>query len=147
MAAAIPTPQPPVPQAREWSLVRATGDIDLATADELDGALLAATGDDRPDRHLVLDLGAVTFLDCAGLRPLVAARRRLMDRFWLANPPPQVRRLLSLTGLTEAFAYLDDVPPITLVPRNRTAGDIAVGLTDGLTDSSADTFGTEAGAP
>ncbi|WP_158220336.1 STAS domain-containing protein [Kineosporia sp. A_224] len=107
----------------EWSLVRASGDIDIATAAELDDALLAAATDEQPVRHLVLDLGAVTFLDCAGLRPLVAARRRLTDRFWLVNPPPQVRRLLSLTGLTDAFAYLDDVPAVTLLPQHRTAGD------------------------
>ncbi len=137
MAPAIPTPSfptgpprtrhPPVASAQvspgEWSLVRASGDIDIATAAELDDALLAAATDEQPVRHLVLDLGAVTFLDCAGLRPLVAARRRLTDRFWLVNPPPQVRRLLSLTGLTDAFAYLDDVPAVTLLPQHRTAGD------------------------
>ena len=137
MAPAIPTPSsptgpsptrhPPFPPAQappgEWSLVRASGDIDIATATELDDVLLAAATDAQPVRHLVLDLGAVTFLDCAGLRPLVAARRRLPDRFWLVNPPPQVRRLLSLTGLTDTFAYLDDVPSVTLLPRHRTAGD------------------------
>ncbi|MBI4943205.1 MAG: STAS domain-containing protein [Actinobacteria bacterium] len=137
MAPATPTPSsptapqlarhPPVPPAQappgERSLVRASGDVDLATATELDGALQAAATEDQPARHLVVDLGAVTFLDCAGLRPLVAARRRLTDRFWLVNPPPQVRRLLSLTGLTDTFSYLDDVPAITLLPQHRSAGD------------------------
>jgi len=99
--------------------VRASGDIDLAAAPELDRVLRAAVTPDQPDRHLVLDLAAVTFLNGSGLRPLVRARRRLNDRFWLANPSRQVRRLLDLTALTHAFAIIDDLPQTALVPRSR----------------------------
>jgi anti-anti-sigma factor len=101
--------------------VRASGDIDLATAPELDRVLRAAVTPDQPDRHLVLDLAAVTFLNGSGLRPLVRARRRLNDRFWLANPSRQVRRLLDLTALTHAFAVIDILPPTVLVPRHRSS--------------------------
>jgi anti-sigma B factor antagonist len=105
-----------------WSVVAVHGDLDLATGPELDQALRDAVPADDLVRQVVLDLRAVTFLDCSGLRPLVEARRRLGDRFWLANVPRQPRRLLDLTGLTDAFAVLDDLPPITFIPRRRHAG-------------------------
>jgi anti-sigma B factor antagonist len=102
-----------------WCLVTATGDIDLATAPELSRVLQAAIPAQQPERHLILDLAAVNFIDCSGLRLLVQTRHRLADRFWLANPPRQVRWLLGLTGLTDTFAVLDGLPPITRVPRRR----------------------------
>lgn len=53
-------------------VVAAVGDIDMATAPRLHEALLdAARG---PLDHLIVDLGAVTFLCGAGVRPLVAVR-------------------------------------------------------------------------
>jgi anti-anti-sigma factor len=98
-----------------WRLVHATGDLDLATAPELDRVLRAAIAADT-ERHLVLDLGAVTFLDCCGLSSLVRAQSTLLDRFWLTNVPPPVARLLDLAGLTDVFCVLDAVPGLALAP-------------------------------
>jgi len=98
-----------------WRLVRATGDLELATAPELDRVLRTAIAADT-ERHLVLDLGAVTFLDCCGLSSLVRARSALLDRFWLTNVPPPVARLLDLAGLTDVFCVLDAVPALALAP-------------------------------
>ena len=69
--------------AREWSIVRASGAIDVVTASRLGRALLAAVTAEQPHRHrhLILDLDAVTFFGYSGLRPLIQARRRLPDRF------------------------------------------------------------------
>jgi len=93
-------------------VVRANGDIDLATASQLDQALQAAVTEAQSWRHLVLDLAAVTFMDCPGLSTLVAAKRRLGDRFWLANPSPRVLHLLDLAGLTGTLAVADCPPAI-----------------------------------
>ena len=108
------------PASGGWSVVAVVavhGDLDVATVPELDQALQEAVPDDDPVGQVVLDLRAVTFLDCSGLGPLLRARHRLAERFWLANVPRQPRRLLELTGLADAFAVVDDLPPITLVPR------------------------------
>jgi anti-anti-sigma factor len=102
------------PHGAHWCLVRATGEIDLEAEPELARVLQAViTRGSAPgwEHHVVLDLAAVTFLDCSGLRPLIDARRRLGDRFWLANPPAHVTRVLALAGLGAAFAVLDGQPP------------------------------------
>lgn len=96
--------------AREWSIVCAGGAIDAVTAVELDRALLAAVTAEQPHRHLILDLDAVTFFGYSGLPPLIRARRRLPDRFWLAHPSRPVLRLLDLAGLTKDFAFLHGLP-------------------------------------
>ena len=87
-----------------------TGEVDLATASRL--RILLEGADQEITREVVLDLSEVTYMDCAGLPPMLAARARLGDRFWLRGLQPPVTRLLQLTGLDEAFAILphDDAP-------------------------------------
>ena len=80
------------------------GEVDLATAPQLRSLLEEA--DHETTREVVLDLSDVTYMDCAGLPPMLAARARLGDRFWLSGVQPPVTRLLQLTGLSEAFAIL-----------------------------------------
>lgn len=113
-------PTEPLPGAR--SVVRAVGDIDIATVRALDERLKAAVHESQQDRHLVLDLAAVTFMDSTGLGVLEDARGRLGARFWLANPPARVQRLMVLAGLTEPFAVLAGVPPLALLPGPRRPG-------------------------
>jgi anti-anti-sigma factor len=86
------------------------GEVDLATAPQLRSLLEEA--DHETTREVVLDLSDVTYMDCAGLTPMLAARARLGDRFWLRGVPPPVTRLLQLTGLREVFAILpqDEIP-------------------------------------
>ena len=86
--------------------VTVTGEVDLATASALRAALLDVLTDVRPT-HLVVDLDAVTFLDCAGLSALVAARNAALgagNHTRVTNPRPIVRRILDLTGMSNAFA-------------------------------------------
>jgi len=80
------------------------GELDAATADELDVALqeaLLETGGD-----FVLDLCGLTFMDSAGVNELLRARsllgreeRDLLVR--CADGP--VRRVLDLVGITDLF--------------------------------------------
>lgn len=76
-----------------------TGDIDIATADELREHLfeLADTGG-----TLIVDLNRVTFIDSAGLGTLVGAYRHATARGGTLHAVcsrPRIRRLLWLTGV------------------------------------------------
>lgn len=83
-----------------------TGDLDLATAPGL-RALLVAVPDDVP--RVVVDLGGVEYLGCAGLRPLLEARRRFGDRLRLRRVGPAVLRLLELCDLSTSFVIVPAV--------------------------------------
>src|SRR3954447_22070388 len=80
-------------------VVRPVGELDVATAPELERVLK-----DLLDRHwaVVVDLGDVTFADCAGLRPIRwALGQPYLVSLRLPRVTPLMRRLLELTGLTE----------------------------------------------
>lgn len=125
MDAHLPTPFPPGTTspgsgsgAGGWLVVRASGEVDLGSAGPLIDALGKALRMLPPGGELAVDLAEVTFMDCAGLAPLLMARRRLRDRFWLVNPSAKVLRLLDLAGLADEFAVFED--PAT-APRDRDA--------------------------
>ncbi|MDQ7908143.1 STAS domain-containing protein [Phytohabitans sp. ZYX-F-186] len=76
------------------------GEVDVISAGQfreyLGGAL------DIGPAALTVDLAGVTFLDSSGLSALVYAHHRARDErvpFVVADPQPQVRRLLDVTGL------------------------------------------------
>lgn len=82
------------------------GELDIFAAWTLSDRLDDLTGTGRAD--LVLDLCAVTFIDCAGLSLLCRARHRTQAlggrlRLTGVTPGDSVTRLLRLTGLTGAF--------------------------------------------
>lgn len=81
------------------TVVRPSGDIDFDTAPALERALADAL---RSHREVVLDLSEVTFMDCAGLNVIVAARNQADlhgRRLVLRGVGHRVVRLLKLTGL------------------------------------------------
>jgi len=87
--------------------VAVTGEVDMATATTLRDRLL-----DILDVHdsfaLEVDLAAVTFLDCAGLRALVAAHSAAVQtgrQMWIINPRPIVRRMLDASGLLTLLSH------------------------------------------
>lgn len=78
--------------------VALVGELDLAAAPIAEAELREACANAD---LLVLDLAAVTFMDCAGLRVLLAADERLRasgGRLAIVHAPLQVRRLFDLTG-------------------------------------------------
>lgn len=82
------------------------GEIDLATADGFEHALIEAlaAGD------LVIDLSGCSFLDSSGVRALVTATRaaeRLDRALALVHPAGPARRILELTGITETVTSFD----------------------------------------
>ena len=93
------------------SIFTVTGDIDLGTAEHLLVRLTALIGSAR--RETGLDLSGVTFIDCAGLRTLIA-----VDALVRANGAttrltamsPAVARLLELAAPVWGTAILGAAP-------------------------------------
>jgi anti-sigma B factor antagonist len=86
------------------AVVRIEGEIDFCAADRLQELLLRVTRAHGP--WLLLDLSAVTFIDCAGLRALVLARRRAELCGWsihLIAASAMVRKIITLTGAKDAL--------------------------------------------
>ena len=84
--------------------LRLRGELDIASAPELAGVLerLLAT----EHRVIVLDLTELSFLDCAGMRPIRAALCELRRRdgsLVIRHPQPRVEHTLQLAGLGDAL--------------------------------------------
>lgn len=86
--------------------LRVGGELDLATAPLLDEHL-RRVAEVAPPGLVVVDLADVTFVDCSGLRPLLAARNRLRHRLLLIHVPDRFHRFLDLTDLTDVFLIGD----------------------------------------
>jgi anti-sigma B factor antagonist len=86
-------------------VVEICGEIDIQSAPQLRDELLRVLR--RYGSQLALDLGEVTFLDCAGINALLATRRRArLEDGWIRviRVSPRARRIFSLLGLQEEFA-------------------------------------------
>ncbi|MER7309604.1 anti-sigma factor antagonist [Streptomyces griseoluteus] len=80
-----------------------TGPVDLANA-----SVLEQTVDEALNHHptVILDLTGVTFCDSSGLNTLIRLRRRAQHsggELILAAPPPQMMRMLRITGADSVF--------------------------------------------
>ncbi len=85
-----------------------SGELDIATASQLDMRLESLDGD------ILIDCEGLTFIDASGLRPLLSAHRRCTDRdtrLILINPPLCLTRLLMLAGLGAVFHVQTGDPP------------------------------------
>ena len=84
-------------------IVRLRGELDLSNA----GDLRAAGHLHQQDPTTVLlDLGELTFCDCAGLRALLRFREAHVARgrdFGAVHIHPRVRHLIELCGASDAF--------------------------------------------
>lgn len=109
------------------SILRLSGEIDMATAPAFRDAALTAIADDGPS--LTLDLSGVTFMDSTGLHVLVGTYRRVRvhgGTFTMINIPDIVRKLLRLTGLDDVLLAPTPAPP---APRAGTDNTAAVDAT------------------
>ncbi|MGW2938695.1 STAS domain-containing protein [Streptomyces sp. NPDC001156] len=59
------------------TVVTAAGELDIATVVHTDAIFTAASSGTQPE--VVIDLRQVTFLDCAGARPVATAARRIRE--------------------------------------------------------------------
>jgi anti-sigma B factor antagonist len=87
------------------TIVAISGEVDVGTEAALQQALLRIIRE--RGARLMLDLSGVSFMDCAGLRALLATRRRAEMRGGFLRPiaaSAAVRRITELTGAQEALA-------------------------------------------
>jgi anti-anti-sigma factor len=76
------------------------GEIDICSSAQLREQLLNVM--QRHGARIVLDLAEVTFIDCAGISALLAARRQALlagGSLRVLRASPRVRRIISLTRL------------------------------------------------
>jgi anti-sigma B factor antagonist len=85
-------------------LVRPVGDVDIATAEQLERPVVELM--ERGFSHVVVDLRGVTFLDSTGVHALVQCRERAEERGARMSIIPggmATRRVLDITGLIDHF--------------------------------------------
>lgn len=93
------------------ALVEATGEVDMATAQQLLDAILVVHSAEGQD--VTLDLGGVRFMDSRGMATLIAAHRHLAtnhSRLCVENPQPGVAAVLDITGVADYLDPLDGAP-------------------------------------
>ncbi len=85
------------------------GEIDFANATSLQARISAACAE-RGAHGLILDLTGVEFMDSSGLRAILHLQRELAGGrggLVLLDPTPQVRGILTLTGLDRQLPAAD----------------------------------------
>jgi len=93
-----------VDQADDDAHLRVGGEVDLATAPQLDaalGELVAAT-----DGDLRIDCAELTFIDSSGISVLVATEQQLAAdgrKLVLRDASEQFRQVLAVTALDDVF--------------------------------------------
>jgi anti-sigma B factor antagonist len=101
-----PLPAIKTSRAGDSTIIALSGELDLASADELDEAIRGA--EVGATEWIVVDLEEMSFMDSAILTVLLMARLRARDnghrlRF-VRSRHEQVARLLSVTGTTKMFS-------------------------------------------
>lgn len=90
------------------TIIAVIGELDLASSPELEQQLEQVWRSDAD--QLVLDLRGLEFMDSTGLSIIVGAHQRVTEtgrRLSVVKGPPQVQRLLDLTGVSERLQMVD----------------------------------------
>jgi anti-sigma B factor antagonist len=88
--------------------IRPVGELDLATADELQRELERVEATDA--ESIVLDLSGLKFMDSTGVRLLITADARSRsdsNRLVLLRGPTVVQRVLELSGVETRLPFAD----------------------------------------
>src|SRR5215212_1986782 len=86
------------------SVLRILGDVDIATAPQLQEAVIAAL--ERGATSMALDLSGVAYLDSIGLGALISARKRTAERggtVYLIGVGDRIHRVLCLLSMEKIF--------------------------------------------
>lgn len=90
------------------AIVRIEGEIDVCAADRVQQLLLRIMRMHGP--RLLLDLSAVSFIDCAGLRAVMLTRRHAELHGWsmhLIAASAMTRKMITLTGMEGVLPIRD----------------------------------------
>ena len=93
-----------VDKSRECAVVTLSGELDLASAPELQACLEDVVADGATT--VVVDLDDLAFCDSTGISALVRAAHHARSggrRLVLRRPRPGVRRVLEITGVTSVL--------------------------------------------
>lgn len=88
-------------------VLRIRGELDMASRDSVEPAVMAAI---LADRSVVIDLAELTFCDSNGIAMFIAADEKAKaegTNFVMRNAVPQVRRIFELTGVDRIIAIGD----------------------------------------
>lgn len=110
--------------AEGYALVQLSGDFDLASKALLQDHLRAAA---RLSADLIVDMRQVEFADCAAVGALVSAKQEVEREggsLRLLAPPPLVRTIIELSGLTQTLPVHPDLSSATHV-REASLGPVA----------------------
>jgi stage II sporulation protein AA (anti-sigma F factor antagonist) len=94
-----------------------SGELDLASSPALEEELARVFESDS--RRVMIDLRALEFMDSTGLSLIVRAHQDASQaerELYLVKGPPQVQRLLTLTGVADRVSVID-------TPEDVLAGD------------------------
>jgi anti-sigma B factor antagonist len=100
-----------------WRCIAVTGEIDLATVAELEGAIDSVFTQNA--HALVVDLRETSFMDSTGLKALVMAHRRFGEdgrQFAIAVSGGPVSRLIDLSGVETSIRVVETVDGLESSP-------------------------------
>ncbi|HVL52554.1 MAG TPA: STAS domain-containing protein [Actinomycetota bacterium] len=103
-----------------WSVVRVTGELDMATADTLRSHLYELLNDGAPD--LVVDLAEISFIDSTGLAALVHSFKQAVTKgrsMALLSPAPQAMRVFEASGLLSVLPIYSSAEDLPVNPGGR----------------------------
>jgi anti-anti-sigma factor len=87
-------------QVPEAAVLHTEGEVDLATALELDHAITAALAHNE---RIIVDLSRLDYLDGSGIRVLENAARTKHGRFIVVGSKPTIHRLFDILKLTDVL--------------------------------------------
>lgn len=102
------------------------GDMDIASIETLDGALVQALA--RAPQHLTLDLRAVNFVDSSGLKFLLLATARSKHEGWtleIYRPGETAIKALAVTGALDLLPFVDAGPAVAGITDDDAAAPVA----------------------
>lgn len=105
-----------VHRERGAAVLRVSGELDVASAAELESGIASASAEGP--KLLVLDLSCLDFMDSTGLRALLSAQElasQAGQRFGVLRGPQQVERLLELTRVADRLEIADDLEQLLAV--------------------------------
>jgi anti-anti-sigma factor len=85
-----------------------SGELDLATAPQLERAVMAAA---RGLEDVVLDLSQLTFIDSSGLRALIVLNNCAKQDGWrlsLVNPAEATRTIFRISGVDRHLPFVEE---------------------------------------